>query len=525
MLDDQSAVIRFLSMSASYGVTVPVERIDTHCSIVFLADDRAYKLKRAVTYSYLDYSTLVLRKQACERELSLNRRTAPALYLGVQPITRLANGELMLGGDGTALDWVVVMTRFGEEYFFDHMAASGRLNSDVMRQLADATAQFHANAEIHHEHGGARAIANVIQENDYNLSIASPPLESDKIALLKSKSQRTLVKLQRLLDRRRTENKVRRCHGDLHLRNICLLNGHPTLFDCVEFSDELACIDVLYDLAFLLMDLHHRSQSGLASVVFNRYLDMVDESEGIGALPLFLSLRAAIRAHVTAAFSTTQSSPAEGTTTTQAASYLDLALEFLVPVEPLLIAIGGLSGSGKSTIAAGMAADFKPAPGARIIRSDVTRKRMMGRIPEQSLPASAYTEEMNRRVYENMFAEATHTLASGYATILDATFLAATDRLAAETLARMANAPFAGLWLQAPADELRNRIAARSGDASDADLHVLDQQLCTNLGQIGWHHIDVSANYANSLEATKQHLNRLLHLTCFQGSTSNPVTD
>ncbi len=510
MADDQTAVIRFLSMPASYGVTTPVERIDTHCSIVFLAGDRAYKLKRAVTYSYLDYSRLELRKHACERELILNRRTAPALYLRIQPITRTANGRLTLGGDGAALDWVLVMTRFSEEDLFDRMAASGRLSSRIMRQLADAIARFHATAEMRRDHGGGRAIVNVIQENDDNLRTASPPLENEKIAELHSKCDRTLVSLRDLLDRRRTEGKVRQCHGDLHLRNICLFDGRPTLFDCIEFRDELACIDVLYDLAFLLMDLHHRSHSGLASVVFNRYMDMSAETEGVAALPLFLCLRAAIRAHVMAASAAKQDFPAERKSEMQqAVAYLDLALEFLVPAKPLLVAIGGLSGSGKSAIGAGIAPDFKPVPGARVIRSDVMRKRLMGQAPEQHLPASAYTEEMNRRVYETMLAEAACTLASGYTAIVDATFLGPTDRLAPEMLARRANVPFLGLWLDAPPDKLRERIAARCGDASDADVRVLDQQLCVDPGQIGWHRIEVFADYANCLEATKRLLNSL----------------
>ena len=191
-----------------------------------------------------------------------------------------------------------------------------------------------------------------------------------------------------MLDRRGAAGKVRRCHGDLHLRNVCLFEGKPTLFDCLEFSDELASVDVLYDLAFLLMDLEHRGLADFANLVLNRYLDLTGEDDGLAALPLFLSLRAAIRAHVTAAaMERAAQSAAEPAMAAEARRYLELAAQFLRPRSCRLIAIGGLSGTGKSTLAAALA----PCLGARVLRSDVIRKRLFGVAPETQLPASAYT--------------------------------------------------------------------------------------------------------------------------------------
>ena len=501
MRDDQSDVIRFLSTSDTYGIRNSVERIDTHCSIVFLAGSRAYKLKRSVIYSYLDYSTIALRKQACEREVALNRRTASELYIGICAIRRRANGDLGFEGEGMAVDWVVVMARFDQEDLFDRMAAAGRLTGPLMRHLTDVIIEFHKNAHIREDYGGAGAFENIIRGNDENLRMASPPLDPELISQLREESALAFAKVANLLDLRRAVGKVRQCHGDLHLRNICLIDGRPTLFDCIEFNDALACTDVLYDLAFLLMDLHHLRHDDLGSVIFNRYLEMSEDIEGLSALPFFLSLRAAIRAHVTAASALKQTSIADAQLQyEEAEAFLQLARQFLAPVTPLLIAIGGLSGSGKSSLANGIAKDFQPVPGARVIRSDALRKRSLGQVPEQRLPLSAYTKEARNHVYSAMFQEAAKTLDTGYTAILDATFLDPKQRTMVESLARQLNINFVGVWLYAAPELLKERVGARRGDASDADLRVLAEQLSIDSGVIDWHCINVSGDYTTRVE-------------------------
>ena len=253
------------------------------------------------------------------------------------------------------------------------------------------------------------------------------------------------------LDKRRAAGKVRHCHGDLHLRNICLFDGKPTLFDCLEFSELLASVDVLYDLAFLVMDLEHRGLAPLANRVLNRYLDRSGEDDGLAAMPLFLSLRAAIRAHVTATtLETTADAAASEELAADSRRYLALAHRFLRPAPCRLIAIGGVSGTGKSTLAAGLAPELGLRPGARVLRSDVTRKLLLGVDPESRLPASGYSREVTDRVYDFLRRNSAVGLAAGYTVIIDAVALRPEERDSFAAVARAAGVPFLGLWLEAP---------------------------------------------------------------------------
>jgi uncharacterized protein len=498
-MDNQSEVISFLSEGASYGKPgLTVERIETHISIVFLIGDRAYKLKRAVRFSYLDYSTTAMREGFCKTEFELNRRTAASLYLRLRTITRELGGNLAFDGDGIILDWVLEMQRFSQGALFDRLAEARRLTPDLMRDLTDVIVEFHAAAEVTRNHGGRAAIEETIVSNHANLLKSC--LDSYQVQQLNSASMLRLSTMGSILDTRRDGGRVRRCHGDLHLGNICLFQGRPTPFDCIEFSDDISCIDVLYDLAFLLMDLVRRDLNALASVVFNRYLDFTDDLSGLAALPLFMSVRAAVRAHVLGARS--RQHPSIGTSS-DARSYLSLAARLLGPHSPCLIAIGGLSGVGKSTLAQVLAPDFPPAPGARLIRSDVLRKRLFNVPPETRLPPSAYETAQTERVYRALHDQAIASLAAGYTAITDATFLREDERRRVAACAEVNGVPFVGLWLEAPSDVLIARIGARGRDASDADMLVLQQQLKVDTGSIGWHRIDATFSVATYLEAVR----------------------
>ena len=500
-MDDQREVIRFLGDGASHGMPgAQVEQIATHISIIFLIGERAYKLKRAVRFSYLDYSTPALREKFCRAELDLNRRTAPALYLQVRAVTRRADGTLTFDGSGTVVDWVLEMRRFAQSEVFDQLAEQHRLTPALMRELTDAIVAFHAAAETVPERGGRTGIAQAITGNIANLLQASPADDRARIGELGAASLARLAAVGGLLDARADRGRVRRCHGDLHLRNVCLFEGRATLFDCIEFGDELSCIDVLYDLAFLLMDLVLRDLNELANVVFNRYLDLAPDSDGLPALPLFMSVRAAIRSHVTAALSRQRhSAPAQA----QAQAYLALAGALIDPHPPILVAIGGRSGTGKSTLAQMLAAEFKPAPGARVIRSDVLRKRLFDVAPETRLPPSAYDDATTARVYAALQDQAAATLAGGYTAIVDAAFLRAEERERIATTAAQSRVPFVGLWLEAPPEILAARIGARTGDASDADLGVLKLQLGLETGAITWQRIDASFDVARGADSAR----------------------
>src|SRR5512133_3178659 len=268
------------------------------------------------------------------------------------------------------------MRRFEQEQLFDSLAKKGLLSRQLMQQVVDHIVNFHCRAERRLDHGGAAAIAQIEASNLDCLTRAGEAFfEPEQIAALHARSLEILQNVAGLLDARRVAGKVRHCHGDLHLRNICMFQGKPMLFDCLEFSEKLATIDVLYDFAFLLMDLEHRGLSDLSNTAANRYLDLTDDDEGLPALPLFLSIRAAIRAHVTAAVQNDGLSRGNlPLQIAEARSYFHTSRAVLDPQPCRLLAIGGLSGSGKSTIAKRLAPRLGTRPGARILRSDVIRK-------------------------------------------------------------------------------------------------------------------------------------------------------
>ena len=503
--DEQQEAIAFLGRSESYGAGVDwVERIDTHVSLVFLAGERAYKLKRAVRLPYLDFSTVERRRAACAAELTLNRRTAPALYLELRRLGRNDAGDVGFFESGAELDWVVVMRRFDQSVLFDALARAGKLDAGVMDALADHIAAFHAAAEPCLEQGGAAALDAVAEENRRCLAATTRAgFTHAAVDALCAEWRAAIAAVAQLLEARRRAGKVRRCHGDLHLRNICLLDGRPTLFDCLEFSEELASIDILYDLAFLLMDLEQRGLGAFANRVLNRYLDRTGEDEGLAALPAFLSLRAGIRAHVTA---TALEQGGDEEMTAEARRYFELAQRALVPRRPRLVAIGGLSGSGKSTLAHALAPELGALPGARVLRSDVTRKLLSGVAPETRLPESAYTPEITGKVYRTLGEKAAAALATGYSAIIDAVALTPPERAAFAETARRAEVSFTGLWLDAGSETMAARIDARQGDASDATAEILSRQLRRDPGPIDWTRIDAGGGPEAVLAAARRAL-------------------
>lgn len=512
--DDQAAVIEFLASPTTHD-GARVERIDTHAAIVFLAGARAYKLKRAVRFDYLDFSTVERRRVSCEAEVRLNRRTAPDMYLGVLAVTRESDGTLALGGTGMPVDWVVEMVRFDQSALFDRLAEAGRLDVALMVPLADAIAAFHAAAAPRPDHGGKAGMAWVIEGNASGVDEYGAEFVDHRLSRAVADLARTeLERHGTLLDRRRDTGYVRQCHGDLHLRNIALIDGRPTLFDGIEFNDEIACTDVLYDLAFLLMDLWRRRLPGHANAVWNRYLAETKHVDGLRLLPLFLSCRAAVRAKTSLTAAHFQADDRQRRSLQALAQrYLSMADAFLRPPGPALVAIGGLSGTGKSTIARQLAPLFGAAPGAVVFRSDEIRKRLCGVPLLERLGPDGYTSEVTERVYSTLAGSAGATIAEGCSVVADAVYAKPEDRQAIERVAVDASIPFVGVWLEAPEAQLVDRTMQRRNDASDADADVVHRQHQQHTGPITWHRIDASAPAERVLQAVTDVVRKLVPMS------------
>ncbi|MBC2775501.1 AAA family ATPase [Rhizobium sp. AQ_MP] len=486
--EDQSATIAFLRSRASHGTTSLVEVIETHISLIFLAGDKAYKLKRAVKLPYADFSTLDLRRRCCEAEIALNRRTAPEIYLGVRAISRDASGKLAFDGEGVPIDYVVEMHRFSQDVLFDRMAESGVLSKPLMEETAERIADFHKEARVLHTGSGRANLAAILDINHAAFS-AVPLFSAAETRHLTDLFQRALDRHGTLLDGREQDGTIRHCHGDLHLHNIFLGPEGARMFDCIDFNEHLATSDILYDLAFLLMDLWHRNLPDFANAVVNRYLDRTGDDAGFGLLPFFLALRAAIRAHVGATQLRDLGDPS-GKAAKEALAYRDLALDLLERKQPVLVAVGGLSGSGKSTLAEAMAPHIGLAPGARLLESDRLRRAMLGHTRGHPMPEEAYKPEVSARVYAAIVEKADMVLKSGGCVVANAVFANAAERATLQKVAQENDVPFLGLWLEADPATLRARIQERPVRDSDATVHVLDQQLERATGPILWHRID-----------------------------------
>jgi aminoglycoside phosphotransferase family enzyme/predicted kinase len=492
---DSDRICAFLGKGEAFGTPgAEVEQVTTHAAEIFLVGERAFKMKRKVRYSFLDFSTLERRKRALDAELRLNRRTAPMLYHRVVPVTLHEGGELRIDGDGEPIEWLLEMKRFDQAALLDRIAERHGLEPSTIDALATTLAAFHDEAERRSDLGGHAAMAEVIEGNADDLtSLVGRVFEGTQVRALDEATRAALARARDLLEQRRRDGFVRHCHGDLHLGNIVLLDGAPVLFDCLEFDEALATIDTFYDLAFLLMDLVHRDLGTLAQRLLGGYLDATWGDAGTALLPLFLSCRAAIRAKVSG-FAAESEAGEAAEEIAAARAYLELAQRFLAPAPPQLIAIGGISGTGKSTLARALAPGLGAAPGAVTLRSDVIRKKLFGAAPTDRLGPEAYREEVSVRVYDILLSRATTLLGAGQSVIVDAVYLDARDRARIEQVAVEIGVPFEGLWLTASSEALRARLRSRTNDASDATVAVLQAQLEVDPGPLTWSKLDAGVD-------------------------------
>lgn len=455
-----------------------VALVETHISWVLLTAQVAYKLKRPVSLGFLDFSTLAARKHYCEEEVRLNRRLAPSLYLGVVPVTGTRQAPSL--GEGEAIDFVVCMRRFPEDALLQRLLPAGRLADGRLEQFAQRLAVFHAQAQVAAPASAFGAPTRVGR----SAVDALARLRADDGAKRTRNLQAWIFERRKALRTawfaRQRSGAVRECHGDLHLANVVLVDDHLTAFDCIEFDPALRWIDVMSDVAFLTMDLKAHGRKDLAFRFLDAYLQHSGDYAGVPVLRFYEVYRALVRALV-------------GRLRVRAGADVAPPLEpdYLACAEqlaqtsgaaPRLMITHGLSGSGKSTMAAALLA----AAGAIRIRSDVERKRLFGlgaqqRSAEQG--AEIYTQDATRRTLARLAECARTALQAGYPVIVDAAFLRRDERLAFRALAAELRVPFSILRCRAADTQLRRRVVARDAegrDASEATLAVLERQLATH---------------------------------------------
>ena len=479
----QEDVIEFLSSPNGHPGGGPVEIVQTHGAIVFLAGDVALKIKRAVRYDYMDLSTLDRREAMLRRELALNRPVAPKIYQEVMAVTRSADGGLELDGAGPSVEWVLRMWRFPAKDELAVIAKTRGISDALAADLGVAISDYHDRMPAR-DANGSILIKDILDELDRVFAGMAPALGRDLIVEFHDQSHQRFLQDARLLDQRASGGQVRRCHGDLHLRNLVLLDGKPVPFDALEFDEVLGTCDVLYDLAFLIMDLRHRGLNRAANIVLNAYLFAAsgDQDDGLSALGLFMAVRAAIRAMVQV-----QTADASGQTDDpEALRYLEEAIALLSPSDPAIVVVAGLSGSGKTTIARAIAPLIGAAPGAVHLRSDLERKPNP---PDHTLPTSGgtdYSANARNAVYARMMSRAEKIVETGHSVLLDATFLNPENRREARRMARRLGAAFLPLWLEAPLSVMIERVGKRVGDASDADESVVRRQFDAATSPKSW---------------------------------------
>lgn len=460
------------------------ETRETHISHVLLTGSFAYKIKKPMNFGFLDFSELSSRRFFCEEEVRLNSRLAPDLYLGVVPITGSPEHPV-IGGDGEPFEYAVKMRQFDTDQMLDTLNSQGKLTAEHMDELAELLARFHADIPQvgpDGELGTPEAVyAPMAQNFEQSAPLLDDPALLQQLEALEAWTQSTYERLQPLLAERRAAGAIRECHGDLHLGNITLYKGHVTVFDCIEFNPEFRWIDTINDLAFLLMDLEDRKLPHFASRLLNRYLELTGDFQGVTLLPLYKAYRAMVRAKI-ALFTMGNESLSDDERSAQLdqyRSYADLAESYTGIPDRFLLAMHGLSGSGKSVVSLGLSEALSLVR----LRSDVERKRLFGLAPEASSRSDAqegiYSADATQRTYDRLASLANQLLCAGCAVVVDAACLHKAERARFEEIAENQGVPFLLVSCETSMEQLEARVAARATagrDASEADLEILQHQ-------------------------------------------------
>lgn len=463
------------------STTVPVQLIQTHVSYVLLTGDYAYKLKKPVDFGFLDYSTLEKRKHFCEEELRLNQRAAAELYLEVVPIAKTqtdAGIHYQIGNDGEVVDYAVKMQQFPQETLLTSLFDRGELTEDLLLQLAQVIADFHLKTYTDDRIRSFGEVAQVREAFDQNFEqtehYIGGPQTQQQFDETQAYCDRFFAEQEALFVDRMRHDWIRECHGDLHLRNICCWNDKLLLFDCIEFNEPFRFVDVMYDIAYIVMDLEARQRRDLSTLFLNAYVEQTGDWQGLQVLPIYISRQTYVRAKVTSFLLDDPGVPAieKQKAHETAATYYRMAWQYSQPQQGRLLLMTGLSGSGKTTVARHLSRHL----GAIHIRSDAVRKHLGGIPLHQRGGSDLYTPEMHQKTYDRLLDLGIKLASQGYSVILDAKYDRQEFREAALTAAQQHSLPLQIIHCDAPLEVLRNRLQHRTGDITDATVDLLPQQ-------------------------------------------------
>ncbi|BAY95399.1 MULTISPECIES: bifunctional aminoglycoside phosphotransferase/ATP-binding protein [unclassified Tolypothrix] len=461
-----------------HAVSEPIQLIQTHVSYVLLTGDYVYKLKKPVNFGFLDYSTLEKRQHFCQEELRLNQRGAGELYLEVLPLT-LESEQYHLGGTGEAVEYTLKMRQFPQEALFSSLFEQGKLNETHLEELGRIVAQYHAKTETNdyiRSFGEVPKVREAFDENYVQTEkYIGGPQTQEQFDETKAYTERFFAERGELFASRIKNNYIRECHGDLHLRNIALWHNQILLFDCIEFNEPFRFVDVMFDIAYAVMDLEAQQRKDLSNAYLNTYVEQTGDWEGLQILPIYLIRQSYVRAKVTSFLLDDPAVPdaVKEQATKTAATYYQLAWEYTKPKQGQLFLMSGLSGSGKSTTARSLAREI----GAIHLRSDAVRKHLAGIPLMERGGDEIYTPEMTQKTYARLLELGTILANQGFSVILDAKYDQQQLRQEAITQAEKHQIPLQIIQCTAPLEVVQERLLKRTGDIADATADLLASQI------------------------------------------------